>query len=96
MSSSAARPPTLAFSSTRTGLASGTRGGSLVKVEEVGDRSVEEVIDRDVYVNINANWVNAKGYASSTLNVGNDLSLTFEHRCMDDSHRTHCVWQGDY
>lgn len=37
------------------------RSGSLVKVEEVGDRSVEEVLDRSAYVNINANWVNAKG-----------------------------------
>lgn len=54
MSPSATKPPTL-------DLTSGTRGGSLVKVEEVGDRSLEEVIDRDVYVNINADWVNAKG-----------------------------------
>ncbi|KAF8897861.1 Orm1 type endoplasmic reticulum protein [Infundibulicybe gibba] len=37
------------------------RSGSIVKVEEVGDRSVEEVLDRSAYVNINANWVNAKG-----------------------------------
>jgi len=63
MSPSATRPPILDLSSARlsTGLKSGTRGGSLVKVEEVGDRSVEEVIDKDVYVNINADWVNAKG-----------------------------------
>lgn len=37
------------------------RSGSIVKVEEVGDRSVEEVLDRSAYVNINADWVNAKG-----------------------------------
>ena len=37
------------------------RSGSLVKVEEVQDRSVEDVLDRSAYVNINANWVNAKG-----------------------------------
>ena len=63
MSPSATRPPTLDLSSARlsTGLKSGPRGGSLVKVEKVGDRSVEEIIDRDVYVNINADWVNAKG-----------------------------------
>ncbi|KIJ69800.1 hypothetical protein HYDPIDRAFT_142411 [Hydnomerulius pinastri MD-312] len=36
------------------------RSGSIVKVEEVGGR-VEEVLDRSAYVNINANWVNAKG-----------------------------------
>ena len=40
-----------------------TRGrtGSIVKVEQVGDRSTEEALDRSVYVNINADWVNAKG-----------------------------------
>ncbi|KAF8622161.1 hypothetical protein AX15_007279 [Amanita polypyramis BW_CC] len=37
------------------------RSASIVKVEEVGDRSVEEVLDRSAYANINANWVNAKG-----------------------------------
>ncbi|KAG8218984.1 ORMDL family-domain-containing protein, partial [Butyriboletus roseoflavus] len=36
------------------------RSGSIVKVEEVGGR-VEELLDRSAYVNINANWVNAKG-----------------------------------
>ncbi|KAF8806303.1 Orm1 type endoplasmic reticulum protein [Phlegmacium glaucopus] len=37
------------------------RSGSLVKVEQVGDRSNEEALDRSAYVNINADWVNAKG-----------------------------------
>jgi hypothetical protein len=37
------------------------RSGSIVKVEEVGDRSVEEVLDRSAYLNANADWVNAKG-----------------------------------
>ncbi|KAJ7437106.1 ORMDL family-domain-containing protein [Mycena galericulata] len=37
------------------------RSGSIVKVEHVGDGSVEEVLDRSAYVNINADWVNAKG-----------------------------------
>jgi hypothetical protein len=37
------------------------RSNSIVKVEEVGDRSVEEVLDRSAFVNINADWVNAKG-----------------------------------
>ncbi|KIK03139.1 hypothetical protein K443DRAFT_676986 [Laccaria amethystina LaAM-08-1] len=37
------------------------RSGSIVKVEQVGDRSVEEILDRSAYVNINADWVNAKG-----------------------------------
>jgi hypothetical protein len=37
------------------------RSASIVKVEEVGDYSVEEVLDRSAYANINADWVNAKG-----------------------------------
>jgi hypothetical protein len=37
------------------------RSSSLVKVEEVGDRSVEEVLDRSAFVNMNADWVNYKG-----------------------------------
>ena len=37
------------------------RSGSLVKVEEVGNKSQEEVLDQNVYVNINAEWVNSKG-----------------------------------
>lgn len=36
------------------------RSGSIVKVEEVSDRFVD-TLDRGAYVNINANWVNAKG-----------------------------------
>ncbi|KAG6841859.1 hypothetical protein C0991_006267 [Blastosporella zonata] len=37
------------------------RSASIVKVEEVGDNSVEESLDRSAYVNINADWVNVKG-----------------------------------
>ena len=37
------------------------RSGSIVKVEQVEDRSTEEALDRSAYVNINADWVNAKG-----------------------------------
>ncbi|KAF6762012.1 ORMDL family-domain-containing protein [Ephemerocybe angulata] len=36
------------------------RSNSIVKVEHVGDR-VEEVLDRNAYINRNADWVNAKG-----------------------------------
>jgi hypothetical protein len=55
--------PALDLSSANTSASLRTRGrsGSIVKVEEVGDRSVEEVLDRSAYVNINADWVNAKG-----------------------------------
>ncbi|KAK7062153.1 protein ORM1 [Favolaschia claudopus] len=37
------------------------RSGSIVKVEQVGEGSIEEVLDRSAYSNINADWVNAKG-----------------------------------
>ncbi|KAG7447528.1 Orm1 type endoplasmic reticulum protein [Guyanagaster necrorhizus] len=37
------------------------RSGSIVKVEQVGDRSAEDALDQSLFVNINANWVNAKG-----------------------------------
>lgn len=36
------------------------RSGSIVKVEQVADRNMDE-LDQSAYVNINANWVNAKG-----------------------------------
>lgn len=44
-----------------TNMKSRGRSGSIVKVEEVGDKTTEEILDRSAYVNINANWVNAKG-----------------------------------
>ena len=50
-----------ASNATLSPLRTRTRSASIVKVEEVGDRSVEEVLDRSAYVNINADWVNAKG-----------------------------------
>ncbi|KAF7432701.1 hypothetical protein PC9H_004643 [Pleurotus ostreatus] len=37
------------------------RSTSIVKVESITDRTLEEVTDRSAYVNINADWVNAKG-----------------------------------
>lgn len=50
-----------ATKATSSPLRTRNRSASIVKVEEVGDRSVEEVLDRSAYVNINADWVNAKG-----------------------------------
>ena len=44
------------------------RSASLVKVEEVGGR-VEELLDRSAYMNINANWVNAKGTFASPSSI---------------------------
>ena len=52
--------PQLSLTHQNTALKGRNRRGSLVKVEEVGGR-VEELLDRSAYVNINANWVNAKG-----------------------------------
>lgn len=61
-------PPALDLSSLSAPVASPLRSrgrsASIVKVEEVGDRSLEEILDRSAYVNINANWVNAKGILS--------------------------------
>ena len=44
------------------------RSGSIVKVEEVGG-CTEELLDRSAYLNINANWVNAKGACSYSSNL---------------------------
>jgi len=38
-----------------------TRSGSLLKVEQVGGGSAEQDLDQNLYVNINADWVNVKG-----------------------------------
>jgi len=37
------------------------RSGSLMKVEKVGESSLEQDLDQGAYVNINAEWVNRKG-----------------------------------
>lgn len=59
------------------------RSASLLKVEEVGGR-VEEVLDRSAYMNINANWVNAKGTAPLSPTSTRALTCT---RCMADPRR---------
>jgi len=46
---------------TRTKHRPRTRSGSLLKVEQVGEGSAEQDLDRNLYVNINADWVNMKG-----------------------------------
>lgn len=56
--------PQLSLTHQNTALRSRDRRGSIVKVEEVGGR-VEELLDRSAYLNINANWVNAKGVRAS-------------------------------
>ena len=68
------------------------RSNSIVKVEHVGDR-VEEVLDRNVYMNINADWVNAKGaWQAVTLPVSRLNSLC--NRCLANPCRTHPMWQN--
>ena len=77
-----------------------TRGrtGSIVKVEQVGDRSTEEALDRSVYVNINADWVNAKGVWNPCLiSMLRILTLTLSfQRCMANPRRTYHLWQNHY
>lgn len=62
--------PTLSLpekSTTQTKHRSRTRSGSLLKVEQVGESSAEQDLDQNLYVNINADWVNMKGgHAPST------------------------------
>ncbi|TFK43825.1 ORMDL family-domain-containing protein [Crucibulum laeve] len=56
-------PPALDLSSSlkSPGVRSRQRSASIVKVEQVGDSSLEEVLDRSAYMNVNAGWVNSKG-----------------------------------
>lgn len=75
--------PTLNIPSSPEGLPTvKTRGrsGSIVKVEQVGDLSTEEALDRSAYVNINADWVNAKGVYSpfSSYPCSNSHSCPFQ------------------
>ena len=71
--------PQLSLPHQNTALKGRKRSGSIVKVEEVGGR-VEEFLDRSAYVNINANWVNAKG--------------VYEYEWFDFSRRSHAVYQA--
>lgn len=61
------------------------RSGSIVKVEHVGDRTVEDALDQGAYVNINANWVNAKGEWNSSFKV--DINTENYRRSMAHSCR---------
>lgn len=55
-------PPSLSGkSATQTKQRTRTRSGSLLKVEQVGEGSAEQDLDQNLYVNINADWVNMKG-----------------------------------
>ena len=75
-----------------------TRGrtGSIVKVEQVGDRSTEEALDRSAYVNINADWVNAKGVHGPMLKSLLNFSPLRFSRCMANPRRPHHLRQDHY
>jgi len=62
--------PALDLSAAKVQLRARGRSGSIVKVEHIGNRSLEEVLDRSAYVNINADWVNAKGMGFRCLRWG--------------------------
>ena len=87
--------PALDLSSTKAGppLRSRTRSGSIVKVEEVGDRSIDEVLDRGAYVNINADWVNAKGASHSF--ISHTRVQSNPSRCVADPRRPHHPWENN-
>ena len=72
------------------------RSGSIVKVEQVGDRSTEDALDRSAYVNINADWVNAKGVHEPMLYSLLKFSLLRFSRCMANPRRTHHLRQDHY
>lgn len=54
-------PPMPTIASMESKVRSRGRSGSIVKVEEIGEQSSDQILDRSAYVNMNANWVNAKG-----------------------------------
>lgn len=54
-----------------------TRSGSLLKVEEVGEGSAEQDLDQNLYVNINADWVNMKGEHDPPFTVSPELTSFF-------------------
>lgn len=72
--------PQISLPHQNTSLKGRKRSGSIVKVEEVGER-VEELLDRSAYVNINANWVNAKGMCE-----GMNASIFLIVRVMSQAH----------
>jgi len=88
--------PALDLSSTKSAppLRSRARSGSIVKVEEVGDRSIDEVLDRGAYVNINADWVNAKG--ASPRFISHTYIQPDPSRCVDDPRRPHHTGKNNH
>jgi len=70
------------------------RSASIVKVEEVGDHSVEEVLDRSAYANINADWVNAKGTPTPHFTQMRTAQPT--PRRLANARRSHHRWQDHY
>ena len=85
------------------------RSNSIVKVEEVGE-SQEEVLDQNLYANVNADWVNRKGLSlCSVFTCGSvegfligkfcsDVEFSFvlllNERCLDHPPFAHSHRQG--
>jgi hypothetical protein len=68
------RPPPIEISTSprleqRQNMKTRQRSGSLVKVEEVGARSADEILDQSAYVNYNVEWVDQKGLSITGLSV---------------------------
>ena len=81
-------------SATQTKHRSRTRSGSLLTVEKVGEGSAEQDLDRNLYANINADWVNMKGgYASSTVPTGHIGLFSFSRRLARPP-RARVLWKG--
>lgn len=76
--------PTLSLpekSTTQTKHRQRTRSGSLLKVEQVGEGSAEQDLDQNLYVNINADWVNMKGkHVPPTVSVRSHRFIHFPRR----------------
>jgi hypothetical protein len=94
--STAIKLPALDLSSVKSTppLRARARSSSIVKVEEVGDRSIDEVLDRGAYVNINADWVNAKG--TSPWFLSHICSQPIPSRCVADPRRSHHSWKNNH
>ena len=71
-----------------------TRSGSLVKVEQVGEGSAEQDLDQNLYVNINADWVNMKGEHDPPFTIPSDLMSSFPFpRRLARSPCTRLLWK---
>ena len=70
------------------------RRGSLVKVEEVGNNSLEESQDRGTFPDHNSEWVNRKGSFTRHPSYGRSSPTScLVHRRMANAPHSHPHWQ---